>query len=214
MKPADDTTVDYKDLVRRGYDLCARSYAEERQTEAHPELALLMSRLPDGATVLDVGCGAGVPIAQTLAQQFVVTGVDISGEMIQHARANVPQGSFTQGDIMSVEFPPSSFDAAVAFYSVFHLPREEHRELFRRIYQWLKPDGYLLATLTHFSEKAYTEDDFHGVTMSWSNHGLDEYKGTLAEIGFRILDSHDYPEAYDPSDEHHPLVFAQKKEAA
>ena len=213
MKPADDPTVDYKDLVRRGYDLCARSYAEERQTEAHPELALLMNRLPDGATVLDVGCGAGVPIAQPLAQQFGVTGVDISGEMIQRARANVPQGSFTQGDIMSVEFPPSSFDAAVAFYSVFHLPREEHRGLFRRIYQWLKPDGYLLTTLTHFSEKAYTEDDFHGVTMYWSNHGLDEYKGILAEIGFRLLDSRDYPEAHDQSDEHHPLVFA-KKEAA
>ena len=57
--------------------------------------------------MLDVGCGAGVPITQTLAQRFVVTGVDISGEMIQRARANVPQGSFIHGDIMSVEISPS-----------------------------------------------------------------------------------------------------------
>ena len=86
--------------------------------------------------------------------------------------------------------------------------------MFRRIYQWLKRGGYLLTTLTHFSEKAYTEDDFHGVTMYWSNYGLDDYKEILAETGFRLLETsamgHNYPEAHDTSDEHHPLVFAQK----
>ena len=55
MKPADDPTIDYKVLVQRGYDLCADAYDEARRTEAHPELALLTSRLGDGATVLDVG---------------------------------------------------------------------------------------------------------------------------------------------------------------
>ncbi len=111
---------------------------------------------------------------------------------------------------MSVEFPPSSFDAAVAFYSVFHLPREEHRELFLHIYQWLKPGGYLLATLTHFGDHPYTEDDFHGATMYWSNYGIGKYKEVLAEIGFKLLDTSDYEEAHDPSKQHHPLVFAQK----
>ncbi len=160
MKPADDPTIDYKALVQRGYDRCADAYHEARRNEAGPELDFLAKRLEDGATVLDVGCGTGVPYTRALAQKFTVTGVDCSSEMIQRARTNVPKGRFIHGDIMSAEFPPSSFNGAVAFYSVFHLPRQEHPELFRRIYDWLKPGGYLLCTLTGSSEAAYTEDDF------------------------------------------------------
>ncbi len=44
--------------------------------------------------------------------------------MINRANVNVPAGRFILGDIMSVEFPPSCFEAAVAFCSIFHLPRE------------------------------------------------------------------------------------------
>ena len=203
-----------KILVQRGYDCRAAAYNDARKREAGPELDLLTRRLEDGATVLDVGCGAGVPYTRDVAQRFTVTGVDSSSEMIQRARANVPKASFIHGDIMSVEFPPSSFNGVVAFYSVFHLPREEHSELFRRIYDWLQPGGYFLCTLTRFSEEAYTEDDFFGVKMYWSNHGLEEYKEILTRVGFTLLEtsviSHGYAKAHQAPPENHPLVFAQQ----
>ncbi|UCB42743.1 MAG: class I SAM-dependent methyltransferase [Dehalococcoidales bacterium] len=214
MKPANDSKINYKDLVQRGYDSCAAEYDESRQRKAGHELTLLTSRLHDGATILDVGCGAGVPIAQTLAQRFAVTGVDFSREMINRARANVPQATFIMGDIMSVKLPPSHFNAAVAFYSIFHLPREEHPELLRRIHGWLKPGGYFLATLSYLDEAPYTEDDFFGVTMYWSNYGLGDYKKIMAEVGFTLLETtvvgHGYGVEVQVSDERHPLVFAQK----
>ena len=214
MKPADDPTIDYKILVQRGYDLCAGAYDEARKNEAGPELDFLTRRLENGATVLDVGCGTGVPYTRALAQRFTVTGVDSSSEMILRARANVPKGSFIHEDIMSVDFPPSSFNGAVAFYSVFHLPREEQPALFRRIYDWLQPGGYLLCTLTRLSEEAYTEDDFFGVTMYWSNYDLDDYKEILTRVGFSLLEAsvigHGYTEAQPAPHEHHPLVLAQK----
>ncbi len=213
MKPADDPT-NPKILVQRGYDRCAAAYDEARKKEAGSELDFLTRRLEDGATVLDVGCGAGVPYTRDLAQRFTVTGVDSSSEMIQCARANVPKGSFIHGDIMSVELSLSSFKGVVAFYSVFHLPREEHSELFRRIYDWLQPGGYFLCTLTHCSEEAYTEDDFFGVTLYWSNYGLEEYKEILTRVGFTLLETsaigHSYTEAQQAPPENHPLVFAQK----
>jgi len=204
---------DYKALVQRGYDLCAAAYEKARQSEGNPELDLLTCQLSSGAHVLDIGCGAGIPITRTLAQRFQVTGVDISSEQIRRARRNVPEGIFIQGDIMSVNFLPASFDAAVAFYSIFHLPREEHPDLFRHIYRWLKPGGYLLATVTLFSEAAYTEDDFFDVTMYWSNYGLEDYKTILTQIGFKLLDTtiigHGYTEEYQTPAEQHPLIFAQ-----
>ena len=88
---------------------------------------------------------------------------------------------------MSVDFPPSSFDVAVALFSTFHLPREEHSDLLRRIYRWLVPDGHLYARSAIEARKGYTEDDFFGVTMYWSNYSLEEYRKMLAEIGFTLL---------------------------
>ena len=183
--------------------------------EAHPELCLLSERLADGASVLDIGCGAGVPIARALAERFTVTGVDVSGEMIRRAQVNAPDANFIHGDIMSQEFAESSFDAVVAFYSIFHLPREEHASLFGRVRDWLKPGGYLMCTLNHSGEPAYTEDDFFGVTMYWSNYGLRDYLEILTDLGFSILRTSrigdGYSEEHDGPAEAHPLVFARRR---
>ena len=214
MKPANDPLINYKLLVQQGYDRCAVSYHNARWTKAPAELSRLTSRLKRGDHVLDVGCGAGVPVTRDLAKGFTVTGVDFSQAMIQLARCNVPDGTFIQADTMSAEFPPSRFDGVVAFYSVFHLPREEHEALFRRIHGWLKPGGYFLATLTNSSQAAYTEDGFFGVTMFWSNYGIDEYKDKLISSGFAILENtatgDGYAQGYSATDEVHPVVLALK----
>ncbi len=212
MQPATDPSINYKILVQQSYDRCATAYNEARQREASPELALVSSRLSDGVQVLDIGCGAGVPIARTLAQRFSVTGVDISGEQIRLARQHVPTGIFIQADIMAVDFPEATFDAVVSFYAIFHLPREEHAELLRRVRRWLKPGGYLLATVAAQEEAPYTEDDFFGVQMYWSNYDLDYYRGLLKALGYQLLETaavgHGYTDEQNRATEHHPLIFA------
>lgn len=213
MQPANDPNVDYRKLVQHHYDMCAAAYDQARQREAEPELALLTSHLEQGATVLDLGCGAGVPIARTLAQQCVVTGVDISAEQIRLAQLHVPHAIFIQGDMLTVAFPSSSFDAVVAFYSIFHTPREEHAQLFQRIHQWLKPHGYFLATLALHAEESYTESDFFGVTMYWSNYGVNEYRTLLEHTGFEMLATTILGHGYDDEgmpNEQHPLILARK----
>jgi cyclopropane fatty-acyl-phospholipid synthase-like methyltransferase len=214
MKPATDANTDYKDLVRRGYDACAAEYEAARRAEANPELELIIARLPAEAAVLDLGCGAGVPVARTLARHARVTGVDISTEQIRRAQANVPEGTFIQDDLMRVDLPAETYDAAVAYYSLFHLPREEHRAFFRRLHGWLKPGGHALLTVTRQAEAAYTEDDFFGVTMYWSNWGLGEYRQMLTEAGFEVLATgtvgHGYVEETGAAEEWHPYLFVQK----
>ena len=214
MRPADDPAVDYKAFVQRAYDRCAGAYDESRENEAHPELELLQERLKDGASVLDIGCGSGVPVSRSLAERLAVTGVDISREMVQRAQVNVPAARFIQADITTAEFEASSFDAVVAFYSIFHIPREEHHALFSRIRDWLRPGGLLMCTLSYYNEPAYTEDDFFGETMYWSNYGLAEYTDMLSGLGFipmrTSIVGHGYFEDPDVPSEQHPLVFARK----
>ena len=215
MMPANNPEVDYRALVRRSYDACAEEYGESRRVEPGIEIRGLLDRLENGAAVLDIGCGTGVPIAKSLANRYQVTGVDVSQEMISWARQNVPTGEFVCDDMMSVEFKPARFDAVVAFYSIFHIPREEHPTLFSRIHKWLKLGGYLLCTLSHTSEEGYTENDFFGVTMYWSNYGLMEYLVMLADAGFRVVDvastSSGYEDSFEGVIEDHPLVLVQKR---
>jgi cyclopropane fatty-acyl-phospholipid synthase-like methyltransferase len=213
MKLAKDPTVDYQDLVRRGYDQCAGRYGSIRTDDAEPEVNLLIDVLDAGAKVLDLGCGVGIPIARALSGTYRVTGVDFSKEMINLSRVNAPEAAFLHADIMEVDLPASEFDAVVSFYTVFHIPKEHHKALFQRIHRWLKVGGYLLVTVSEKDQEPYTEE-FHGVTMYWSNYGLHEYLRMLAEVGFDIIKTtsvgHGYDQRHEMSEEHHPLIFAKK----
>ncbi len=215
MISANDPYSDYRALVRRGYDSCAAAYEESRNTEPGLEVGALVGQMGRIGNVLDIGCGTGVPVSRSLAQAFIVTGVDISSEMVRRARRNVPKGRFICADIMSVSLAPSSFDAVVAFYSIFHLPREQHSDLFRRVHRWLKPGGYFLCTLSYCGEAGYTEDDFHGVTMYWSNYGFAEYVEILTGVGFTLLTKSTtgsgYQNIHEETQEDHPLVMVQKQ---
>jgi cyclopropane fatty-acyl-phospholipid synthase-like methyltransferase len=213
MRPATDPTIDYKRLVAQGYDRCAEAYEQARRESVHPEIKWLKKQLPNRAHVLDIGCGSGLPVTRDLAKRFVVTGVDISSEQIRRARENVRHATFFHSDIMAVDFPAASFDAVVALYAIFHLPRGEHSRLFCNIRRWLKPGGILLATLTNEAEDAYTEDNFFGVEMHWSNYGMAEYKIMLAEAGFEVLSSDEIGHGYsvEAPEEAHPLVIARAR---
>lgn len=184
---ANDPKADYRAFVRVAYDRCAMEYASQRSARPWAEFNLIAERLEPGSGILDVGCGSGVPVVKELADNFSVTGIDISTSMIAMARENVSTARFIHADVMETEFPTGSFDAIVSYYAIFHIPRHEHRELLRRFARWLRPGGLLLFTVARYDDgPGYTEDDFFGETMYWSNFGPETYRKILAETGFEI----------------------------
>lgn len=156
-------------LAELGYDAVAERYlAAVEATQGDPRLRFLgelAARLPTGAAVLDLGCGAGEPNARLLAQRFAVTGVDVSSRQVALARAAVPAATFVQADMLEVELPPASFDAAVALYSIAHVPRERHAALLARVAGWLRPGGLLLASLGAGDEPGAVVDDWLGAAL-------------------------------------------------
>jgi SAM-dependent methyltransferase len=205
--------LDPKRIVTDGYERCGPRYNAARGGDPSPELTRLLEVLPDGARTLDIGCGGGIPVTAALARHGTAVGVDISAGQIEQARRQVPEATFVHADIMDHPFEPSSFDAVVCFYALFHVPREEQAPLLRRIGRWLRPGGYLLATITNHGHPGYTEPDFFGATMYWSHFDSDWYERTLRDLGFEIIErgvlGHGYRDISGLPPERHPVIFAR-----
>jgi ubiquinone/menaquinone biosynthesis C-methylase UbiE len=183
---------DPKIIVSEGYDQIAERYLEWRDRQSRDEeharwLALLTDHLPPGAQVLDIGCGAGIPFTLALSKYFEVTGVDISARQIQLANENVPAARFIQGDITSLQFDARSFDGAVASYSLIHVPRHEHVELFRSLTHWLRPGGIVLANFGVGNREIDYEEDWLGAPQFWSSFDADGERAALQSAGFELL---------------------------
>ncbi|MCS6993573.1 MAG: class I SAM-dependent methyltransferase [Anaerolineales bacterium] len=206
MKPALDYTLDYKRLVAEGYNTYADAYQQARGNGLPAAIKWLKNRLPNRARVLDIGCAAGVPVTRELSKRFVVTGVDISAEQIRRARQNVRHGEFFHSDILALDFSTDAFDAVVALYVLYHIPRGEHERLFRSIHRWLTPGGYLLVTLAREAEEGRLERASFGAEMFWSHYSLPEYRVLLTETGFEILELHEENPRY-------PLAICRRGQA-
>jgi ubiquinone/menaquinone biosynthesis C-methylase UbiE len=180
-----------KRIVQDGYDILAATYLRARSSDREDVrlLAELAQRLPDGARVLDAGCGAGVPVAQILSQRFHVTGVDISAAQIALARELLPDATFIQADMTALDFPDGSFDAIVSYFAIIHVPREEHSLVLGNFHRMLTPGGLLLISTGAGDNPDDTEEDWlgGGATMYWSHYGRTDNLRMIAEAGFDII---------------------------
>lgn len=179
---------DRKRLVAAGYDAIADAYLAHFGVSSvrDGKLAELADGLPSGARVLDLGCGAGLPVARDLtARGFAVTGVDGSAGQIARARANVPHAAFIQADMTGADFSPASFDAIAAFYSITHVPRQEHATLLQRIALWLKPRGRFVGSFGATAAEDWT-GDWLGTTMFFSHHDVETTKQLVSKAGLTI----------------------------
>jgi SAM-dependent methyltransferase len=181
---------DPKEIVARGYDAIALRYAEWAGRVESPALEWLRdldARLPDGAEVLELGCGRGVPGTRQLARRHRVTGVDISAVQIELARHHVPEASFVNADALELEIAEGALDAVVALYFFGHVPMHEQRELIGRIALWLREGGLFLATTGAGEPGEDVHEDWLGAPMFFASLGGDSYLPLLRDRGLEAL---------------------------
>ena len=176
-----------EEIVRKGYDLMAGVYHDQRNIFRNKkELEDFIGLLPRNATVLDLGCGAGVSVTNVLVDSGLsVTGIDFSESMLNLATKNVPEVKFMKKNMTDLDFEDSTFDGLTACYSIIHVPREKHVPLFHTFHRILKPNGILLISMGSTCWEGMGE--FHGVQMFWSHYGPEKSLQMLIDAGFEII---------------------------
>jgi SAM-dependent methyltransferase len=195
--------MDPKRIVADGYDTIAERYLAWSDLRPSPTrlryLDLALELIRPGSDVLELGCGAGIPMTAALADGRTVTGVDISETQLEMARRNVPGATFIEADMTTLAFEQASFDAVVAFYSLTHVPRDEGAELIERIRGWLRPGGLFVASMGADDEPGDVEADWLGVDMYFSHFDAKANRRLVARAGF-VIDRADV--AVEPEDRH------------
>lgn len=200
-----------RQIVKNGYE--NGDYTGHFRVNSSPNnlekkyLDILSRSLPKSTNVLDLGCGIGIPFDKYLVEKgFNLTGIDFASNHIKAAKKNVPNARFIEGDFTKINFE-NLFHAIIAFYSIFHIPRDEHQTLFEKMYNLLKKNGHILITLGTRNEENI-EEDFVGAPMAWSKYEPKKYEIMLSKIGFEIVKS-EY-EGQPGDKENHWWIIATK----
>ena len=135
--------------------------------------------------LLDLGCGAGNFTLSVLSRVTPLdcTLVDLSRPMLERAHARVGAANSgkietVQADMRDLAFGHNSFDTILAGAVLHHLRHDrDWREMFQRLYQWLRPGGMLfVADLVVFDDPAVH-------ALMWQRYG--DYLQSLGGAEYR-----------------------------
>lgn len=170
------------------YDDNAAVWDEARQGSTFfekPVFDRFIAGLPRGGSVLDVGCGAGAPIAEYLLETGLrVTGVDSSPALIALCAQRYPAGEWVVSDMRALALG-RGFDGIVAWWSMFHLPPDGQRAMFPIFAGHAAPGALLLFNCGDRHGDAIGE--WCGEPLYHSSLDAAEYDALLAANGFEAV---------------------------
>ena len=143
--------------------------------------------LPQGASILDLGCGFGVPISQALINDgFVIYGVDASSSLITEFRRRFPDVNVACEAVEDSRFFDRTFDGVIAVGLLFLMSEDSQRNLIRRVGLALNSGGRFLFTAP---AQSCTWTDILTGRESLSL-GADAYKAIIADAGLTLVGEH------------------------
>lgn len=138
-----------RDDASNGYEAVAVEFMRTRaQSSVGAETVLRWARfLPGGASILDLGCGSGAPIASALCDHgFIVHGIDASRTLTDAFRRHLPETRVACEAVEDSDFFARTFDGVIAIGLIFLLPAEVQQSFLHKVATALKPDGRFLFT--------------------------------------------------------------------
>jgi SAM-dependent methyltransferase len=177
-----------------GYDRVAEPYATEffEELKRKPLDRRLLDDFAQGlvgaGVVCELGCGPG-QVARYLKDRGVeLRGIDLSPAMVKVASRLNPDISFTQGDMLALDYPDDSLAAIVLFYSIIHIQRADVTRALSEMARVLKPGGKLFLAF-HGGEGEIHRDEWYGepVSIDFRLFQVNEMSAYLEAAGFENI---------------------------
>lgn len=144
-----------------------------------------VAALASTASVLDLGCGSGAPVAQHMAEHGLqVTGVDSSPTLISLCRQRLPNHKWVVGDMRSLQLS-RRFDGILAWDSFFHLRPDDQRRMFNIFARHAASSAVLMFNTGPAHGESIGE--YRGDPLYHASLNPDEYKELLDSIGFDVM---------------------------
>lgn len=166
------------DKIAGTYNAVAMEYAEHFHGEHQKKpldreiLSRFYQMVRGRKPIWDFGCGPGYTTLYLWNLGIEVSGLDLSGKMVERARIMHPDIIFQKGNILDLEFESGSIAGIVAFYAIVHFSQAQVKKAFHEIFRVLEPGGIFLFTFHIGDGKIH----------------LEEFLGKAVEIDFMFFD--------------------------
>ncbi|NTV03093.1 MAG: methyltransferase domain-containing protein [Chlorobiaceae bacterium] len=175
--------------------------ASDPQQEEFLDSYLKSVPFPDGAKVLEIGCGTG-PVSRAvsrLGQVSEVVGIDPSPVLLDHALAlgaEYPGLSHLLADARELPFEEHAFDAIILHTSLCHIPGADR--VLAEAFRVAKPEGLLVVFDGDYAATSLAIDDNDPLeavaraavkVMAYDRWLVRKLPGLLLQAGFEVVRS-------------------------
>lgn len=179
------------------------SMEQEHRPIVEPMIAMM--QFSPAETILDVGCGGGWLVGELASRvpQGRAVGMDLSDEMLAHARRNsasVRNAKFIVGSADAIPRPADSFDKVISVESSYYWP--DPAAGIREIFRVLRPGGSAWILINYYRDNPYCHQWSKLIPIPMQLLSADEWAGLFRDAGFtevshrRIVDPTPAPETY------------------
>lgn len=193
----DDERASWLERSRAAWDERADEWNQRfrerpRMNDAEQQRAIAALDARPGMRLLDAGCGAGQPAIAFARHGCDVVAVDLSPEMLAHARVNAAEAGvgieFREGDLGALPDPEASFDRVHCRCVLQYSP--DPAGVLRGFARVLKPGGALFVAVPGALSPIYGDSyrrflepgNFNNRILPWE---LDQL---LTDLGWRVVD--------------------------
>jgi SAM-dependent methyltransferase len=128
-----------------------------------------------------------------LAERYEYLGVDLSPVQIERSRAAMPGARFELADATSLELEAATIEGIVSLFMLGHVPRAEQASLLQRIAAWLRPGGWLLATMGTAAAEDEVDPDWLGAPMFFASFDEPTNHCLLRDAGLDAVEARSSP---------------------
>ena len=160
------------------------SHTEETQEaidSVHKQLQESYKENSKGNQVLDIGCGTGLYLAD-FPDTAILTGTDLSEELLKKAKEVVPKAKLLRGDFLSLNFD-SNFDFILSISVIEYVPPSKLNEFFKKVNQMLNEEGVVFIQYPH----ATSNEHLYYSDLSYVHYSPIRMEKAFKNAGFEII---------------------------